>query len=161
MVCRLMSTFPVRRHIRLSPRAYESPGAVCSVTICLRDRSPRFADAEFAAAALEVLRGLSTATGVAVVGYCLMPDHVHLLLSPSEGCDLVAFVGRFKNLTQRRFWERGKRGTIWQKSFWDHFLRADEDIAVVLDYILNNPVRAGLVPRWRDYRFAGSWVYEL
>ena len=36
--------------------------------------------------------------------YCVMPDHVHLALSPSPSCDVVLFIGQFKNLTQRAAW---------------------------------------------------------
>ena len=84
-----------------------------------------------------------------------------LVLGPVPGCDVVTFVGQFKNLTQRAFWGLGRRGKIWQQSFWDHLLRAEEDAAVVLTYILNNPVRAGLVASWRDYPFAGSLNFTL
>jgi REP element-mobilizing transposase RayT len=74
---------------------------------------------------------------------------------------LIRFVGQFKNLAQRRFWSIGGQGTIWQRSFWDHFLRSTDDLAVVVAYILNNPVRAGLVQEWRDYPFAGSFELNL
>ena len=150
-----------RKGIRLDQAAYAIPGTIFSVTIGLRGRIRYFADAELATAAVEVLRSHSVQTGVAVFGYCLMPDHVHLLVGPVPGCDLVTFVGQFKNLTQRAFWRLGRRGKIWQQSFWDHLLRAEEDVAVVLSYILNNPVRAGLVRSWRDYPFAGSLIFTL
>lgn len=150
----------LHKRIRLAAHAYAVEGAICSVTIGLRDRAPRFADARFAAAAVEVLGERAAQMGVQVFAYCFMPDHVHLLLAPSVRCDVITFVGQFKNLAQRRFWELGGRGTIWQKSFWDHFLRAEEDLVVAVEYILNNPVRAGLVEHWRDYRFAGSMVFR-
>ena len=152
---------PVRKHPRLGRDAYATVGAVCSITIALRDRCRRFADPTLAAPTIDLLCEHAAKTRVTVFGYCLMPDHVHLLLSPSVDCDLVTFVGQFKNLAQRCFWRAGGQGLLWQKSFWDHFLRADEDVAVVLDYILKNPVRAGLVERWQDYPFVGSLVFTL
>ncbi len=90
-----------------------------------------------------------------------MPDHVHLLVTPSETCDAIAFVGRFKSLTLRVAWTRGIKGTFWQRSFWDRVLRKDEDLRAVVEYVLGNPVRAGLVENWRDYAYCGSLVYEL
>ena len=50
---------------------------------------------------------------------------------------------------------------FWQASFWDHFLRGDERLEQVIEYVLNNPVRTGLVERWDEYRFSGSTVFEL
>ncbi len=87
--------------------------------------------------------------------YCVMPDHVHLVVSPSPSCDIVQFVGAFKNLAQRAAWRLGVRGAFWQRSFWDHFVRSDEDLNAVIAYVLNNPVRAGLADTPEAYRFAG------
>jgi hypothetical protein len=93
--------------------------------------------------------------------WCVMPDHVHLVLGASPTCDIVTFVGRFKNLTQREAWRFGVEGAFWQTSFWDHFIRDDERIETVVEYVLSNPVRSGLVERWWDYRFSGSIVFEI
>jgi len=90
-----------------------------------------------------------------------MPDHVHLLLEPSESCDIITFVGQFKNLVQREAWKHGVQGAFWQLSFWDHFLRADEAVPVVAAYILENPVRAGLVQTASDYPFSGSLTMDV
>ena len=96
-----------------------------------------------------------------VFAYCLMPNHVHLVLGPSSSCDIVTFVGQFKNLAQRQVWKLGVTGRIWQESFWDRFLRDEESLEEVAKYVLNNLVRKGLVERWQDYHFSGSLVYDL
>lgn len=70
--------------------------------------------------------------------------------------DILTFVGRFKNLVQRAAWRHGVLGAFWQKSFWDHMVRRQEDLAVVVAYVMANPVRAGLVARPEDYPFAGT-----
>jgi len=44
---------------------------------------------------------------------------------------------------------------LWQRGFYDHALRKEEDVQKVAEYIVNNPVRMGLVEDWRNYRF--SW----
>jgi putative transposase len=150
-----------RRHHRLALASYAQPGALCSITIAVRGRRPVFADPSVATAAVKVLREHAGATGVTVYAYCIMPDHVHLLLEPSATHDVITFVGQFKNLAQRAAWRHGVTGAFWQRSFWDHFLRVDEDIERVVAYVLNNPVRAGLVPEWRNYPFSGSLVWNL
>ena len=151
---------PQRRRIRLAPERYAEIGRVCSITVAVNDRRPVFANPHVAAAAVDVVRQQATATGVPVYVWCVMHDHVHLVLGPSPTCDIVTFVGRFKNLAQREAWRLGVTGAFWQSSFWDHFLRGDERIEQVVDYVWNNPVRAGLVERWWDYPFSGSTVFE-
>ena len=75
-------------------------------------------------------------------------------------CDLIAFVGQFKNLAQRAAWARGVIGSFWQTSFWDHFVRRDEDLRSVIEYVLDNPVRAGLVAARQDFPFSGSPIFD-
>ncbi len=74
-----------------------------------------------------------------------MPDHVHRLLSPSLQCDVITFVGQFEDLAQRAAWRFEIRGSFWQKGFYDHFIRTDEQLTAAIRYILENPIRAGLV----------------
>ncbi|HLB11726.1 MAG TPA: transposase, partial [Dehalococcoidia bacterium] len=105
-------------------------------------------------------RLLRTARGH-MLGYCLMPDHVHLVLGPSASSDIVTFVGQYKNLSQRAAWTRGVKGRFWQTRFWDHFVRAEEQVEQVVQYVLNNPVRKGLVDHWGAYPFSGSLVFPL
>src|SRR5574342_1253013 len=138
------ATLPRRRRTRLAPEAYAEMGAVCSVTIAVRDRRPVYAEVRAAAAAVDVLRDHATRTGVPIYGYCVMPDHVHLVLGPSVSHDIVAFVGQFKNLAQRALWNLGLRGRAWQVGFYDHCLRADEQVERGVLYVLEDPVRAGL-----------------
>ena len=122
---------------------------------------PVFASPAVAAAAGNVRRRHAAVADVPVDAWCVMPDHVHLILGAAPSCDIVTFVGQFKNLAPREAWRLGVKGAFWQTSFWDHFLRGDERLAHAIEYVLNNPVRSGLVERWCDYRFSGSIVFEL
>src|SRR5262245_5850660 len=150
---RRSDTHPRRRRIRLPADVYAEAGRICSVTIAVKGRVPVLSNPAVATAAVHVLRQQAEKTNVPIYAYCLMPDHVHLVLEPSASCDIVTLVGRFKNLAQRAAWSEGVRGAFWQTSFWDHFLRREEQLRVVIDYVLNNPVRAGLVERWQDHPF--------
>ncbi|MDP2659614.1 MAG: transposase, partial [Dehalococcoidia bacterium] len=153
----------MKRHkrIRLDAGLYSQPGVVCSVTVAVKDRQPIFADALVASSAVDILRSQAERTGVRVYAYCVMPDHIHLVLGPSAGCDVMTFVGQFKNLAQRAAWDCGVKGAFWQTSFWDHFLRADEGVEMVVEYVLNNPVRKRLASEWSDYPFSGSLVFPM
>lgn len=149
------------KRIRLERARYAEPSSVCSITVAVKDRRPVFSTGLVADAAVEVLRDHARKTRILVYAYFVMPDHIHLVLSPSEACDLVTFVGQFKNLAQRSAWALGVQDAFWQTSFWDHFLRRDEDIHRVVQYVLHNPVRKGLVTDYRDYQFSGSMVFEV
>jgi REP element-mobilizing transposase RayT len=131
------------------------------VTVVTRHRRPVFADPAVASGAVRILRERSTSTGVPVYAFCVMPDHAHLVVSASPSCGIVAFVGQYKNLVQREAWAHGVEGRLWQESFWDHFLRADEGLDGAVEYVLANPVRAGLARTWREYPFAGSLAWSL
>lgn len=149
-----------RKRIRLDAHLYAELGRICSITIAVQDRRPVFADPVVAGSAVDVLREHARRTAVLIYAYCVMPDHVHLVVEPSAGCDLITFVGQFKNLAQRAAWTHGVSGRFWQQSFWDRFLRAGDQLQTHVQYVLDNPVRAGLVTDRRDYRFSGSLVFD-
>ena len=157
---RQVAALQPRKRIRLDPAAYAEVGRVCAITIAVRDRARVFADPTVAASVVAVLREHAERTGVSIHAFCVMPDHVHLVAGPSARCDLITFVGQFKNLAQRAAWARGVKGRFWQPGFWDHFVRRDEDLRRVIEYVLDNPVRAGLVAVRDDYPFAASPSFQ-
>ena len=68
--------------------------------------------------------------------------------------------GNFKQ--QSGFWLGQQRPAFhWQKDFYDHIIRANEDLGTQIRYIANNPVRKGLVSDWHDYPFTGSIGIDL
>ena len=147
---------PTRRRHRLPRAAYADVTAVCSVSIAVKDRRTLFSDASNARLACAVLTTHAVATGICVHAFCVMPDHVHLVVSPSDGCDILAFVGQWKNLVQRELWRCGVGGTVWQPGFWDRFLRTKQAIHEAILYVHANPVRAGLVVDARMYAFSSA-----
>ncbi|MDP2728077.1 MAG: transposase [Dehalococcoidia bacterium] len=157
-----MTSNTLKRHkrIRLDVGLYAQPGAICSVTLAVRDRQPIFANPAVAKAAVEVLVERSDKTGVPVYGYCVMPDHIHIVLGPSADCDIMTFVGQYKNLVQRAAWGLGVNGGFWQTGFWDRFLRAEEQVEQVVEYVLNNPIRRGLVDIGAIILFQGRWFFH-
>jgi REP element-mobilizing transposase RayT len=125
---------PGRWHkkIRLARHLYAQSGAICSVTIAVRRRRPGFSDPGVAPAAVEILRERAAQASVPISGYCVMPDHGHLVPGAGPQCDIPTFVGQFKNLAQRAAWQHGVVGRCWQTSFGDHFLRAEEELDQVV-----------------------------
>ena len=94
----------------------------------------------------------------------VMPDHVHLLLTPicdQEGWPyaLPTILKLIKGVSARSVNKLlDGSGPVWQDESFDHVLRCDESFAEKLDYIRQNPVRAGLVKAAEDYPWL--WVVE-
>src|SRR5262249_14180210 len=89
---------------------------------------------------------------------CYMPDHLHLLLEGAHGTsDLRRCI---KDLKQRTAYHaRRVHGVeLWQDGYHERVLRQDEDVATYADYIIQNPVRAGLVIRPDDSPYAFSLI---
>ena len=124
---------------------------ICSITIAVKGRAPVFA-CPAVAAAVDVLRPHAAATGVPVHAWGVMADHVHPVLGASPTCDIVTCVGQFKNLAQRDAWRRGRKGTVWQTSFWDDVLRGDERLEPVVE------IPAGDEPPPYSENRVNAWV---
>ena len=93
--------------------------------------------------------------------YCVMPDHVHVLLQPNGG-KLIQYVQAVKGKSTRAYWKLGGgTGKLWQRGFYDHILRCEESLQGIAQYILANPVRAGLTEDIFSYPFSGSAVFKI
>jgi putative transposase len=80
-----------------------------------------------------------------------MPNHLHWLLHIKGS--LSEQVQRFKSYSTRLAWQEGLEGTLWQRSFYDHLVRSPSALHSIAEYILDNPVRAGLVERSERWPF--------
>ena len=152
---------PKRKKIRLDREIYADPGTIISLTVATQERRPVFAEPSITSGCLDVLRRITDDHRMNVLVYCFMHDHLHVLLENAEGSDLVAFMRQFKSWSTRIAWQHGVDGKLWQRSYYDHVLREDEDISGYIRYILGNPVRHDLVTFWNEYPWAGSFVYDF
>ena len=90
-----------------------------------------------------------------------MPDHVHMILTPlvdphrNDIFSLVRNMQSIKGASARAINQRLRRhGPVWQEESFDHVLRSCEGLDAKVLYVLQNPVRKGLVRDWRQYRWA-------
>lgn len=104
---------------------------------------------------LSHLRELSAQMQCALHCYCLMTNHVHLLLTPSspQGCGLL-----MRNLGQRyvQYFNRRyqRSGTLWEGRYHSCLVDSAAYVVACHRYIERNPVRAGMVPSAADYRWS-------
>lgn len=90
-----------------------------------------------------------------------MPDHLHLLVEgQSADSDCRRFIARAKQFSGFHY-KKTFGDQLWQRFGFERTLRTDEAALSVARYILENPVRAGLVSRVEDYPFMGSNVYTV
>jgi REP element-mobilizing transposase RayT len=151
-----------RAKLRLPRIAYKNTKAIFSVTFVTRCRTPFFNVRRLALPTVEVLVDHARSHDVTLHGFCVMPDHVHAVVTPSRALDVVDYVAQTKNLAQRRAWDSGVRGLIWQPRFWDTYVRKTEEgdeLYEHIAYVLDNPVRKSIVDVWTAYEFSGSpWI---
>lgn len=94
--------------------------------------------------------------GVAVWAYCLMPNHVHLILVPRDADGLRAALGDAHRRYSRAVnFRQGWRGYLWQGRFAS-FPMDEAYLMACARYIETNPVRARLVARARDWRWSSA-----
>jgi REP element-mobilizing transposase RayT len=129
------------------------------VTAVAADRQPLFADFATARCAIAELRRTHDRGSVVSMAWVLMPDHLHWLFQLGEGFALASVMQGFKGRSAREIRRRGEHRQIWQRSYHDHALRAEENVQEVAHYLVANPLRAGLVQRAGDYpHWDAMWI---
>ena len=85
-----------------------------------------------------------------------MPDHVHLLIEAvTTSADMRNTVSLMKQRSGYEF-QRAFHQRLWQGGYYERVLRNDHATRVVVRYIFDNPVRAGLAERYQDYPYLGG-----
>ena len=131
------------------------------LTFCTDARRPHFRDrAAVDIACREILRSAETER-FAVIVYCFMPDHLHLLVEGlTANADALRFIARAKQYSGYRF-SRDTGGQLWQRYGFERILRNEDATHSVARYILENPVRARLVQTPEEYPFSGCPAYSI
>jgi REP-associated tyrosine transposase len=127
------------------------------VTVCCAGRRQFFVSPPPVRIAVECLQRTQRRLEWQVHKICLMPDHVHLLLSPLKGREqsLSSFVQGWKSCVTMRL-RQSAAGPIWQREFFDRLLRSGEKLQEKWEYVRENPIRAGLCLAAEDYPYSGT-----
>ena len=125
------------------------------VTFCTWHRARILASEAVHAAFIDyakqnLLRGIHTGR------YVPMPDHVHLFVSLPGSLHLEHYVRLLKQYLHRTLRRDSESSRLWQPGFFDHLIRAHESYREKWEYVLQNPVRAGLVERTQDWPYQGE-----
>jgi putative transposase len=127
------------------------------------DRRVIFADDERFRAFLQMLEDRKAQTGIRIYGYCLIPNHFHQILEPTEPDAVSAFLrqvcGSYAYDLRKVTGTLGL-GHVFQRRFWSDPVNGERHFLNVLRYVEANALRAGLVPRAEDWRW-GSLAARL
>ncbi|MCA9506901.1 MAG: transposase [Myxococcales bacterium] len=138
---------------RLPRQCYIGMVAV-SFTACEVNQKPVFESSAITNFSISALRWAIEKNNCLALIYCFMPDHLHVILQgKNEHADTYKAFIQFKQKTG--FFLRHSPYK-WQKDFYDHVIRCQKQLDILLRYIAENPIRKGLVTHWNDYPFTGS-----
>jgi REP element-mobilizing transposase RayT len=84
-----------------------------------------------------------------LLGWCVMPNHVHVLIEPSAELGKIvqswkSFTGRWAKTHARELGIRLSEDSFWLREYWDRYIRDERHFRQTLEYIHRNPVVAGL-----------------
>ena len=131
-------------------------GSYYAVTTVVVGRRQVFRDPAMAALMVNELAPDAAGIRFQPLAWTVMPDHLHLLLelgdTPLPRC-IQALKSRTSRLVNAGM---SRSASLWQAGYYDHCLRCDEDLLKQARYILENPVRAGIVQRPQDYPYSWS-----
>ena len=124
------------------------------------DRNPIFQTLALGRQVVRAMRREDEGYHSRTLAFVVMPDHLHWLLQLVGNRPLSGVVNTMKSFSSRRINAvLGESGSVWQKGYYDHAMRREEDLKAVARYIIANPVRAGLVGSVRQYSlWDAEWV---
>jgi putative transposase len=165
-------------------------GHIYYITTVVYDRLPIFTCPSFITPLYDSLNYYRHKQEFKLLGYVIMPDHIHLILWPFGQATVSEIMRDYKKFTSRRiirqaeveqmgawtaaFEQAGQqtgrsRNKVWQDSYWDVNIYTERFLRQKLNYVHRNPVRAGLVEMpeeyvyssYRNYVNGEDWLIEV
>jgi putative transposase len=99
-----------------------------------------------------------------LIAYCIMSNHVHVVIFPMLNTDndifpLSRITYSWKRYSATKINKSMKlEGNLWQKESYDHIIKDENGLYRVIEYVINNPVEAGLVEHWKDWK--ATWIKD-
>jgi len=133
---------------------HSNPRQIYSITSVCIHRQKLFSNVIYARLVAKTLNEEKLWLDAKYLAWVVMPDHIHVLLELGDKEPLSLVVQRIKSLVAVAInQQRNLRQPVWQRGYFDHAIRSDEDIRPAARYIVNNPIRAGLAVNIGDYPY--------
>jgi putative transposase len=92
-----------------------------------------------------------------VISWCIMPNHVHVIIEPLDGHGVGSIVRGWKSFSANQANRiLGRSGAFWHRDYFDRFIRDEGHLTRTIDYVENNPVKAGLVLSASDWPWGSA-----
>jgi putative transposase len=142
----------------LKPTRDLKPHGTYFVTFSTWQRQRLFVVESYARLFLKTIYGYRRQGRFELHAFVLMPEHVHVLLTPASSVTLERSIQFIKGGYSHALGvELGRKREIWQRGFTDHRIRDAGDFNIHCDYIHKNPVKRGLVRAASDYRYCSAF----
>ena len=145
-----MDKFPKRKPMHLEGFDYKTP-TFYFITLCVNGRRNLLGEISQETfvpsndSDIIIARSFSALCesfpGSSIDSYVIMPNHLHFLIFKNNEFDLIEIVKFFKVFSTKLFSREIFDNRFWQKNFYDHIVRNDEDLMNIRKYISNNPKR--------------------
>ena len=137
-------------------------GGTFFFTLVTHDRNAIFHDSSSIGICLNAINRTQKYHPFELVAYCIIPDHLHLLISLPDGQqDYSTIIKEFKRkVTKELRRQRNDPGlVVWQKRFWERTIRDQRDFKIHFDYIHYNPIKHGFVENLDDWKWSSFSYY--
>ena len=132
-----------------------------SITWCCEGRDPVFTQPDRVELVREQILRACRESEFEVIADCYMPDHVHKLVHgrtpTADGRKFIRLAKQYSGF----YFKQAFKQRLWQRYGHDQFVRNGGDPRAIAQYIIENPVKAGLVAKPEEYPFTGSHIYTL
>jgi REP-associated tyrosine transposase len=141
----------------VKPTRIISPPGTYFVTFLTWQRTRFFVVESYSRLFLKTLYGYKRQGKFQLHAFIVMPEHVHLLLTPASDVTLERTIQFIKGGYSHAFGLEFGKKEVWQRGFTDHRIRDAEDFERHREYIHHNPVKRGLVEEASAYRYCSAY----
>jgi len=89
--------------------------------------------------------------------FCIMTNHVHIVIKPlikdaDKHYSITEIMRTLKSTTAHKInTVRNSKGKVWMTESYDHIVKDEKELINILNYVINNPVKSGMIERWEDW----------
>jgi putative transposase len=148
-------------------------GGTYFITLVTYDRQPIFSGSEARVILRNAWSNVSQRFPFITVALCLLPDHIHTLITLPENDSNYSIrireikriftrfflAGNYQELFRNASRLHKNEASIWQRRFWEHTIFDEDDFNHHIDYIHYNPVKHGLVKKVSDWQWSSFHRY--
>ncbi len=152
--------YPKRKKIHLERELYQGP-ITAMATVYFFEKL-NVIDANLGKNVVYVFNDHCKLFNVRPLVFCLMPDHIHLILEIDDiSLNFLDFISSFKRKVSIKLKGLHFKKQLWQDRFIDRIIRDEKELIKLTRYILDNPVRKGLVDDFRKWPYSGGYYFNL